>query len=138
MLSLLISGPKQPGKDIDVYLQPLIDDLKLMWLGILGVYDAIRGEYFTLRGVLFWTINDLPAYGNLSGSVTKGYNACPVCVDKTKPYRLKRSKKMVFMRSRRWTERHHPYRRHAAAFDNTIEKDVTLEPLTGEEVLARV
>ncbi|KAL6129220.1 hypothetical protein ACLB2K_072573 [Fragaria x ananassa] len=30
MLSLLISGPKQPGKDIDVYLQPLIDDLKLL------------------------------------------------------------------------------------------------------------
>ncbi|XP_004292076.1 PREDICTED: uncharacterized protein LOC101292088 [Fragaria vesca subsp. vesca] len=45
---------------------------------------------------------------------------------------------MVFLRSRRWTERHHPYRRHAAAFDNTIEKDVAPEPLTGEEVLARV
>ncbi|XP_056695556.1 uncharacterized protein [Spinacia oleracea] len=31
MLSLLISGPKQPGHDIDVYLAPLIDDLKLLW-----------------------------------------------------------------------------------------------------------
>ncbi|XP_004293088.1 PREDICTED: uncharacterized protein LOC101311358 [Fragaria vesca subsp. vesca] len=31
MLTLLISGPKQPGNDIDVYLQPLIDDLKKMW-----------------------------------------------------------------------------------------------------------
>ncbi|XP_024200594.1 uncharacterized protein LOC112203928 [Rosa chinensis] len=30
MLTLLISGPKQPGNDIDVYLQPLIDDLKLL------------------------------------------------------------------------------------------------------------
>ncbi|CAM8877535.1 unnamed protein product [Rhodiola kirilowii] len=29
MLSLLISGPRQPGNDIDVYLAPLIDDLKL-------------------------------------------------------------------------------------------------------------
>ena len=28
MLTLLISGPKQPGNDIDVYLAPLIDDLK--------------------------------------------------------------------------------------------------------------
>ena len=27
MLSLLISGPKQPGNDLDVYLAPLIDDL---------------------------------------------------------------------------------------------------------------
>ncbi|KAI5349930.1 hypothetical protein L3X38_002821 [Prunus dulcis] len=28
MLTLLISGPKQPENDIDVYLEPLIDDLK--------------------------------------------------------------------------------------------------------------
>ncbi|GKE41505.1 hypothetical protein Tco_1468789, partial [Tanacetum coccineum] len=28
MLTLLILGPKSPGKDIDVYLRPLIDDLK--------------------------------------------------------------------------------------------------------------
>ncbi|CAL8154909.1 unnamed protein product [Prunus armeniaca] len=50
MLTLLISGPKQPGNDIDVYLEPLIDDLKSMWDGIRGVYDAHIGEYFTLRG----------------------------------------------------------------------------------------
>ncbi|CAM8940643.1 unnamed protein product [Rhodiola kirilowii] len=30
MLSLLISGPRQPGNDIDVYLAPLIDDLKIL------------------------------------------------------------------------------------------------------------
>ncbi|XP_028091354.1 uncharacterized protein LOC114291688 [Camellia sinensis] len=33
MLSLLISGPQQPGNDIDVYLAPLIDDLKMLWEG---------------------------------------------------------------------------------------------------------
>jgi len=27
----MISGSKQPGNDIDVYLSPLIEDLKLMW-----------------------------------------------------------------------------------------------------------
>jgi len=31
MLSMMISGPKQPRNDIDVYLSPLIEDLKLMW-----------------------------------------------------------------------------------------------------------
>ncbi|BBH07141.1 hypothetical protein Prudu_018990 [Prunus dulcis] len=60
MLSLLISGPKQPGNDIDVYLEPLIDDLKSLWVGIRGVYDAHNGEYFTLRAALMWTINDFP------------------------------------------------------------------------------
>ncbi|KAI5350203.1 hypothetical protein L3X38_003094 [Prunus dulcis] len=37
MLTLLISDPKQPGNDIDVYLEPLIDDLTSLWDGIRGV-----------------------------------------------------------------------------------------------------
>ena len=96
MLTLLISGPKQPGNDIDVYLEPLIDDLKVLWEGIKGVYDATRDEYFTLKGVLFWTINDFPAYGNLSGSIVKGYNACPICLENTSPKRLVHGGKMAF------------------------------------------
>nr|GFB83844.1 hypothetical protein [Tanacetum cinerariifolium] len=31
MLALLIPGPKSSGKDIDAYLRPLIDDLKVLW-----------------------------------------------------------------------------------------------------------
>jgi hypothetical protein len=31
MMLLLISGPVQVGNDIDVYLQPLINDLLVMW-----------------------------------------------------------------------------------------------------------
>jgi len=30
MLSMMISGPKQLGNDINVYLNPLVEDLKLM------------------------------------------------------------------------------------------------------------
>ncbi|CAL2238045.1 unnamed protein product [Prunus armeniaca] len=71
ILTLLISGPKQPGNDIDIYLEPLIDDLKSLWDGIKGVYDAHIEEYFTLRAALLWTINDFPAYGNFSGCIVK-------------------------------------------------------------------
>ncbi|CAL9004522.1 unnamed protein product, partial [Prunus brigantina] len=39
MLTLLISGSKQPNNDIDVYLDPLIH-VKYLWDGICGVYDA--------------------------------------------------------------------------------------------------
>ncbi|KAL6202390.1 hypothetical protein ACLB2K_026098 [Fragaria x ananassa] len=42
------------------------------------------------------------------------------------------------MRHRRGLPRHHPYRRQAAAFDNTIEEYLAPVPLTREEVLARV
>ncbi|GKF13504.1 hypothetical protein Tco_0054966, partial [Tanacetum coccineum] len=31
MLTLLIPGPKSLGKDIDVYLRPLIEDLQVLW-----------------------------------------------------------------------------------------------------------
>lgn len=138
LLTMLISGPKQPGNDIDVYLEPLIDDLKVLWEGVHGVYDASRNEYFTLRAALFWTINDFPAYGNLSGSIVKGYNACPICVEKTLPKRLKHSQKLIYLRHRRWKERYHPYRRQRAAFDNQQEYETAPVPLTGEEVLKRM
>ncbi|GJR46300.1 ulp1 protease family, C-terminal catalytic domain-containing protein [Tanacetum coccineum] len=33
-------GSKQPGNDIDVYLAPLIDDMKTLWQSGVEVYDA--------------------------------------------------------------------------------------------------
>ena len=43
MMSVLISGPCQPGVNIDVYLRPLIDDFKELWKeeGI-RVYDGFK------------------------------------------------------------------------------------------------
>ncbi|XP_017228608.2 uncharacterized protein LOC108203915 [Daucus carota subsp. sativus] len=136
MLCLLISGPQEPGNDIDVFLQPLIEDLQNLWTG-KQVYDAYKREYFLLRGILLWTISDNPAYGNLSGNIVKGYNACPVCVDGTKATRLANYRKCVVMRHRRWLPRAHPYRRKKEDFDNTVEKGTAPIPLTGEEVLER-
>ena len=39
MMSILISGPHQPGNDIDVYLRPLVDDLKTLWNDGIDAYD---------------------------------------------------------------------------------------------------
>ncbi|XP_074336070.1 uncharacterized protein LOC141673238 [Apium graveolens] len=73
MLTLLVSGPHEMGNNIDVYLQPMVDDLKKLWEeGEPYVFDAHTKTYFTLRAILLWTINDFPAYGNLSGCVNKG------------------------------------------------------------------
>ena len=88
MLSMLISGPKQPGNDIDIYLDPLIEDLKQMWETGIDVYDAYREERLNLRTLLFGTISDFPAYGNLSIYSTKGHFACPVCEENTHSMRL--------------------------------------------------
>nr|GEW41247.1 hypothetical protein [Tanacetum cinerariifolium] len=69
-------SPKQPGNDIDVYLAPLIDDMKTLWGDGVDVYDAYKKETFKLRAMIFCTISDFSAYGNLSGYSTKdGVNA---------------------------------------------------------------
>jgi hypothetical protein len=79
MMSMLIPGPKSPGMNIDVYLQPLIDELKELWVNGVKTWDAKEKKNFTLRALLLWTINDFPAYAMLSGWSTKGKFACPYC-----------------------------------------------------------
>ena len=83
MMSLLIECPKQHGNHIDIYLAPLIDDLKTLWGKGVNVYDAYKKDYFQMRAMIFCTISDFPAYDNLSGYSTKGKFVCPVCEDQT-------------------------------------------------------
>jgi len=78
-MSLLISGPRQPKNDTEVYLALIIEDLKIMWKKGVEVFDACRQELFTLRSILLWTINDFSTYGNLSKYSVKGYKVCPIC-----------------------------------------------------------
>ena len=40
ILCMMIAGPRQPGNDIDVYLTPLIEDLKILWEDGVDVWDA--------------------------------------------------------------------------------------------------
>nr|GFA48521.1 hypothetical protein [Tanacetum cinerariifolium] len=61
MLTLLIPGPKSPGKNIDVYLRPLIDDLKVLWAKpCVETIDVATGLKFNMRVMVLWTINDFP------------------------------------------------------------------------------
>ncbi|XP_071707891.1 uncharacterized protein [Rutidosis leptorrhynchoides] len=119
-MSLLIQGPKQPGNDIDVYLQPLVDELMELWSTGIHVYDAYKKEYFQLRAMLFCTINDFPAYGNLSGYSTKGKKACPICEENTHSIWLTNCKKPAFMGHRRELAETHPYRKKSDLFDGLL------------------
>ena len=99
-LSLLIPGPRSLGKEIDIYLQPLIDELHELCVDGIQTYDSFSASFFQLRAALLWTINDFPAYGDLSGWRTKGYKACPVCNVDTSSMRLK--SKICYMGHRRY------------------------------------
>ena len=136
MLTILVSGPHEPGNNLDVYLQPLIDDLKKLWEeGEPNVYDAYTKSEFTLKAVLMWTVNDFPAYGNLSGCINKGYIGCPICGDQTAAKYLSNSRKMCYQGHRRYLDRHHPYRKQRVAFNGEQELEQAPVPLTGEQVL---
>jgi len=66
-LALIIPGPKSPGKSLDVYLRPLIDELKFLWDEGVNTFDLWKKQNFMIRVTLLWTISDFPAYGMLSG-----------------------------------------------------------------------
>jgi hypothetical protein len=135
MMSMLIPGPKSPGNSIDVYLEPLIDELKNLWENGVETWDAKLKKNFPLRAVLLWTINDFPAYGMLSGWSTKGKFACPYCNKDTDYLWLKFGSKHCYMGHRRFLPSNHPWRRNKVSFNNKVETRDTPKPLTGEEVL---
>ncbi|PKU73072.1 hypothetical protein MA16_Dca026495 [Dendrobium catenatum] len=62
IMSIIIPGEKSPGNNIDIYLQPLINELYELCHGVIS-YDATSGQSFHLRATLMWTINDFSAYG---------------------------------------------------------------------------
>ena len=134
MMSILVQGPKQPGNDIDVFLQPLMDDLVKLWVHGENVFDAYTGEPFNMRGLLFCTVNDLPALANLSGQSTKGENACTHCLHETASSWLKHSRKTVYMRHRRFLRRDHPYRRMKKQFDGHQEYGTRPRQFSGSDV----
>nr|GEU53727.1 hypothetical protein [Tanacetum cinerariifolium] len=80
MLTLLIPGPKSTGKNIDVYLRPLIEDLKVLWdkKGVENI-DVASVQKFNIRAMDLWTINDFLARSSLSEWSGQGYKACPTC-----------------------------------------------------------
>ncbi|XP_050919416.1 uncharacterized protein LOC127136954 [Lathyrus oleraceus] len=121
MLSLLIPGPRSPGNNIDVYLQPLIEELKVLWdLGV-ETYDASLNQTFQMRASLLWTISDFPGYAILSGWSTKGKLACPCCNYNTNSIYLNNSKKMCYMDHRVFLPEDHKYRSNVRNFNGSIE-----------------
>ena len=135
ILSLLIPVPLSPGNDIDIYLQPLIDELKLLWNSGVETYDASRNEIFQMRAPLMWTISYFPAYAMLFGWSTKGKFACPCCNYNTNSHYLKHSRKMCYMDHRVFLPMDHPWRSNKRSFNGKTEFRPPRAPLKGIDVL---
>ncbi|GKV32265.1 hypothetical protein SLEP1_g40882 [Rubroshorea leprosula] len=80
-LSMIIVGPKSPGKNIDVLLRPLIDELNQLWTNGVETYDSFRKQNFIMKAALLWIVSDFLGYGMLSGWSTHGSfkTQCYIC-----------------------------------------------------------
>jgi len=130
---MLIPGPKSPGMDINVYLGPLILELKELWEKGVTTWDAKTRKNFKLHALLLWTINDFPAYAMLFGWSTKGKFACPYCHKDTEYLWLKHGRKHCYMGHRRFFPSDHPWR-NKVSFNNKVETREAPVPLTGAQV----
>ncbi|KAA0065572.1 uncharacterized protein E6C27_scaffold90G00100 [Cucumis melo var. makuwa] len=117
--SLLIPSPKSPGREIDVYLQPLIEELKELWTFGVRTYDSLTSQFFQLYAALLWTINDFPAYGDLSGWSTKGYQACSIWMGDRSSFGIRG--RISFMGHRRYLPQNHVWRR-SRLHDGKVER----------------
>ena len=67
---------------MNVYLEPLLDELKTLWGEGLPIIDASKGhvsaKYFQCRGILLWTMHDYPGLGDCASFSVSVYFACPM------------------------------------------------------------
>jgi len=138
MMPLVIQGPHQPGNNIDVYLQPVVDELMEMWRTKVKVWDKYKKEHFYLRALWFVTMSDLLGLGCLSGQVSEGYKGCVVCMEDTDAKWMKNSKKMVYMGHHWFLSMEHPYRNNKKSFYGKIEERPAPQTLSTKDILTKV
>ncbi|CAA7027471.1 unnamed protein product [Microthlaspi erraticum] len=138
ILSMIIPGKQMPGNDIDIYLQPLIKELKELWSDGVQTFDASENKTFSMRAALMWTISDFPGFGNLSGWNTYTGLACPSCNYDATELRLQHGKKNCFMGHRRFLGSDHKFRYDKQHFDGSEElRNPPITP-SGSTILQQV
>jgi hypothetical protein len=60
-LTLMIPDPKKPNKQMNIFLCPLMEELKELWQG-LDAYDSHLKYDFNLRATYLWSIHYYLAY----------------------------------------------------------------------------
>ena len=85
-LTLVIPRPWYLGRNIDVYLRPLVDELRVLWSDGIHTYDVSKKQNFVMKAALMWTISDFSTYWMLSDWSTHKKIACPYFIKNTKSF----------------------------------------------------
>nr|XP_011462058.1 PREDICTED: uncharacterized protein LOC105350814 [Fragaria vesca subsp. vesca] len=120
-------------KCLDVYMRPLIDELKELWENDVPTFDWYSQTSFRMKATVIWTISDFPRYGMLSSQTTKGYKAWPICLgDLNASWH---ARKVCYLGSRTGLPEDHLWRFDAASFDEKQEFGLKPQERSDEWIL---
>jgi hypothetical protein len=135
-LSLVVPGSKNPGKNLNVFMRPLVDELNEAWPGVV-TYDSFSKKNFKMRVSYHTSIHDYLALGMFSGWSTHGRLACIECMeDVDSTWLPKGQKHSWFDCHRRFLLPDHGFRNQKNAFKKrVVVHDMPPRQLSSEEVL---
>jgi hypothetical protein len=115
-LALVILGPKELKKQMNIFLQPLFEELKILWSGV-DAYDSHLKCRFNLRVAYVWSIHDYLGYDKFAGWCVHGRLNCHICMDDSDAYWFKHGKKVTFFDChQRFLPLSHPFRGDRKSF----------------------
>jgi len=95
-LSIIIPCLNSPGRNIDVCLRPLINELKQLCSSEGLTYDVSGKQNFLMKAALMWTINDFSAYKMVYGWSMHVKLTFPYCIETNKAFTSTNSDKTSF------------------------------------------
>jgi hypothetical protein len=139
-LSLIIPGPEYPGKNMSVYMEPLMDDLVRAWEDGVWTYDRATKTNFKMHVWYQYSLHDLPAYGIFCGWCVHGKFPCPVCRAALMFIWLtKGGKYSSFDKHRQFLPLDHPFRQDVQNFTKDVVVEGSAPPkMTGAAVRAQL
>ncbi|KAI3458716.1 hypothetical protein Pfo_015379 [Paulownia fortunei] len=117
IMSLLILRPEATEKEICVYLRPLINKLKELWSEGIEAYDATTERIFRLH------------------VSTKGYIACPVCLEDTVSQKLR--SKICYIGHRRFLHDKHSWYKNKS-FNGKFESEGPPRTFSSSQILTQL
>jgi hypothetical protein len=117
--ALVIPGPKEPRKQMNIFLHLLMEEMKELWHGVDAYHSHLKC-WFNLRAAYLWSIHDFLAYGKFTGWCVHGRLNYPICIDDTDAFRLQHRKKVSFVYChRRFLPSNHSFRNDTWSFMNS-------------------
>ena len=131
-VDIIIPGLQAPGKDMDVFFRPLINELRELWVSGVETRGVVDNSVFKMHAILFWTVNDFPTQSSLFGWSGQGYESCLTYNEDTPSLRVRG--KNVYFGHRRFLPMTHPMRQ-SRKFNEKVKKRPPPRRFTTEDII---